>query len=84
VEFTLRSLSASARGDVILNLNALEGNARVEGQSAEVLIVKAGKGKEKLELDSAFQLNMNVRYEAPKQGAETTEETATESTPAQN
>ena len=73
VEFVLRSLSASAQGDVILDLNALEGNARVEGQSAEVLTVKTGKGNEKLKLNSAFQLNMDVRQEA-----------ATESTPAQN
>jgi len=84
VEFALRSLSASAQGDVILNLNALEGNARVEGESAEVLTVKTSKGNEKLKLDSAFQLNMDVKYEASKQKAETTEETATESTPAQN
>jgi hypothetical protein len=73
VEFVLRSLSGSAQGDVTLDLNALEGNARVEGQSAEVLTVKTGKGNEKLKLNSAFQLNMDV-----------TQEAATESTPAQN
>jgi hypothetical protein len=70
VEFALRSLSASAQGDVILDLNALEGNARVEGQSAEVLTVKTGKGKEKLKLDSAFQLKMDVTHEASTQKAE--------------
>jgi hypothetical protein len=84
VEFALRSLSASAQGDVILDLNALEGNARVEGQSAEVLTVKTGKGKEKLKLDSAFQLNMNVTHEVSTQKAEAAEEAATESIPAQN
>ncbi|MGB3049521.1 MAG: hypothetical protein WBB42_00895 [Polyangiales bacterium] len=66
VEFALKSLSTTARGEVDLNLNALEGSARVEGRSAEVLTVKTDESTEKIELDSAFQLNMDVSYEAPQ------------------
>lgn len=64
VEFALKSLSTTARGDVILNVKALEGTARVAGQSTEVLSVKTGDSSERIELDSAFQLKMDVRYEA--------------------
>lgn len=64
VEFALKSLSTTARGDVILNVKALEGSARVEGQSTEVLSVKTGESTERIELDSAFQLKMDVSYEA--------------------
>ena len=64
VEFALKSLSTTARGDVILNVKALEGSARVEGQSTEVLSVKTGESAERIELDSAFQLKMDVSYEA--------------------
>ena len=83
VEFALRSLSMSADGDVILNLNALEGSASVQGQSAEVLTVKTVQSKEKIKLNSAFQLDMNVRYEASKQKAQAIEEAATKTTPGQ-
>jgi hypothetical protein len=83
VEFALRSLSMSAEGDVILNLNALEGSASVQGQSAEVLTVKTVQSKEKIKLNSAFQLDMNVRYEASKQKAQAIEEAATKTTPGQ-
>jgi hypothetical protein len=65
-EFALKSLSTTARGRVILDLSSLEGNARVEGQSAEVLTVKTGEGTEKIELDSAFQLTSDVTYEVSK------------------
>jgi hypothetical protein len=77
VEFVLKSLSVSAQGDVTLNLNALEGSSLVEGESAEVLTVKAVGGTEKIKLDSAFQLKTEVTYEVPKQKAETIEEGAT-------
>jgi hypothetical protein len=83
VEFALRSLSMSADGDVILNLNALEGSASVQGQSAEVLTVKTVQSKEKIKLNSAFQLDMNVRYEASKQKAQAIEEAATKTTAGQ-
>lgn len=64
IEFELQSLSTTATGQVMLNFNALEGSARVEGQSAEVLTVTTDEGTEEIELDSAFQLKMDVSYEA--------------------
>jgi hypothetical protein len=81
VEFTLKSLSVSARGDVTLNLNALEGSSLVEGESAEVLAVKALGNKERIKLDSAFQLKTEVTYEVFERKAEATEEGATKTTP---
>jgi hypothetical protein len=81
VEFVLKSLSVSARGDVTLNLNALEGSSLVEGESAEVLTVKAAGSTEKIKLDSAFQLKTEVTYEIFERNAEGIEEAATKTSP---
>jgi hypothetical protein len=64
MELALKSLSTTARGEIDLRLSALEGNARLKGQSQESLTVTKGGHKENVELDSAFELNMNVSYEA--------------------
>ena len=77
VEFALQSLSMSAQGQVILNLNALEGSARAQGQSSEVVTVKTVENTEKIELTSAFQLKMSVNYEPSKKKAAEMEEEAT-------
>jgi hypothetical protein len=77
VEFALDSLTMSAQGDVILNLNALEGSARAQGQSSEALTVKTVEGAEEIEVTSAFQLKMTVSYEASKKKATEVEDTAT-------
>ena len=81
VEYALQSLSMSAEGDVILNLNALEGRSHIAGQSAEVLTVKTVESTEEIELNSAFQLSMEVRYEASKEKAAAIEEATTKTTP---
>jgi len=83
VEYALQSLSMSAEGDVILNLNALEGRSRIAGQSAEVLTVKTVESTEEIERNSAFQLSMEVRYEASKEKAEAIEEATKKITPGQ-
>ena len=83
VEYALQSLSMSAEGNVILNLNALEGRSRIAGQSAEVLTVKTVESTEEIERNSAFQLSMEVRYEASKQKAEAIEEATKKITPGQ-
>jgi hypothetical protein len=83
VEYVLQSLSMSAEGDVILNLNALEGRSRIAGQSAEVLTVKTVESTEEIERNSAFQLSMEVRYEASKEKAEAIEEATKKITPGQ-
>jgi hypothetical protein len=64
VELALKSLSTTARGEVNLKLSALEGSARLKGESVESLIVTTGGSTENIELDSAFELDMEVSYEA--------------------
>ena len=83
VEYALQSLSMSAEGNVILNLNALEGRSRIAGQSAEVLTVKTVESTEEIERNSAFQLSMEVRYEASKKKAEAIEDATKKITPGQ-
>ena len=74
VEFALKSLSMSAQGDVILNLNALEGSAKTQGQSGEVLTLKTVEGTEEIEINTAFQFRTTVRYDVSKAKAEAVEE----------
>jgi len=82
VEFALKSLSMSAQGDVLLDLNALEGTAQIEGQASEILAVKSADGTERIKLDSAFQLKTEVRYEVSERKAEAIN-AATKTTPVQ-
>lgn len=77
VEFALKSLSMSAQGDVVLNLNALEGSARIEGQASEILVVKTVDGTERIKLDSAFQLKTEVTYDVAGQKADAGKDAAT-------
>ena len=63
MEIALKSLSTTARGEVSLRLNALEGNARLKGQSQESLTVMKGDETENIELDGAFELSMDVSYD---------------------
>jgi hypothetical protein len=83
VEFALQSLSMSAEGDVVLNLNALEGRSRIAGQSAEILTVKTVESTEQIERNTAFQLSMAVRYEASTKKAAAIEEATTKTIPGQ-
>ena len=76
VELALQSLSMSAQGEVVLNLNALEGSARAMGQSAEVMTVKTVEGTEEIELNSATTLDMTVRFEISKKKAAELEDAA--------
>ena len=63
VELTLEALSMNATGEVILNLKALEANASASGEAASLLSVKTVEGSEKVEIDSAFDVEMTVTYE---------------------
>ena len=63
VELTLEALSMNATGQVVLNLNALEANAVASGEAANLMTVKTVDGSEKLEIDSAFEVEMAVTYE---------------------
>ncbi|UCH30073.1 MAG: hypothetical protein JSV06_03340 [Myxococcales bacterium] len=70
VELTLEALTMNATGQVVLNLKALEANARASGEAADLLNVKTVDGSENIEIDSAFEVKMTVTYEI----AETIEE----------
>jgi hypothetical protein len=76
VEYSLNSLSMSAQGTVILNLNALEGSAQATGQSAEVMAITTVEGTQEIENNAAFQLKTSVRHEASKKRAAEMEEAA--------
>jgi hypothetical protein len=56
----LDSLSVSARGDLVVHFDMLEASGRVEGRATEVLSVKGPDGKESIELDSAFRVDIAV------------------------
>jgi hypothetical protein len=62
VELTLESLTMNANGKVILDLKALEANARASGEAADLLKVKTPEGTEEVEIDSAFDVQMSVTY----------------------
>jgi hypothetical protein len=64
MELALNSLSTTARGEVDLRLSALEGNARLKGESQESLTVTKDDQTQSIELDSAFELRMDVSYGA--------------------
>jgi len=66
MELALNSLSTTARGDVDIRLDALEGNARLRGESQESLTVTRGDHTEDIDLDSAFEVRMNVSYDVPQ------------------
>lgn len=76
VEYALESLSMSAQGTVVLNLNAIEGSAKAMGQSTEVMTVKTVEGTEKIEINTAMQFETTVRHEASKKKAQAVEEDA--------
>ena len=64
-EHTLQSLSVSARGSITVSLDALEGSARVEGRSTEVLTVTTSGATERIELDAAFLVELDPTEDAP-------------------
>ena len=76
VEYALESLSMSAQGTLVLNLNAIEGSAKAMGQSTEVMTVKTVEGTEKIEINTAMQFETTVRQEASKKKAQAVEEEA--------
>lgn len=63
VELSLESLTMNATGNVILDLRALEANARASGEAADLLQVKTVDGSEQVEIDSTFDVQMTVTYE---------------------
>ena len=62
VDLTLEELTMNATGEVVMNLKALESNARASGQAADLMSVKTANGDEKIQIDSAFDVQMTVTY----------------------
>lgn len=60
VSFELESLTVSARGDLVVRPDVLEASGRVEGRATEVLSVTRGGAVEKVEVDSSFQIDIEV------------------------
>jgi len=73
VELSVESFKASATGEVIANLNALETNSAASGESTGVLNVKTVDGTEKVEIDRAFQVRMTVTYDLAETEAKAVE-----------
>lgn len=61
VHFKLESLSVSARGDLVVKLDTLEASGRVKGRATEILSVTRAGVTEEVELDSAFQIDIEVQ-----------------------
>lgn len=70
IELSLESLTMNANGRVVLDLKALEANARASGEAADLLKVKTVEGAEEVEIDSTFDVQMMVTYEIDETIAE--------------
>ncbi|MGB8331167.1 MAG: hypothetical protein WCE62_13675 [Polyangiales bacterium] len=54
----VEEMVANARGEIILNLNALESDAAAEGQARHRLTVTDADGTQKVEINRAFEIRM--------------------------
>ena len=58
IEIAVESMSAKARGQIILDLDALESDAAASGSSIDKLTVTTAQGTEVVEVDEAFDLEI--------------------------
>jgi hypothetical protein len=58
VSIAVEQMVANARGEIILNLNALESDAAAAGEATDKLIVTGAEGVEKIEVNEAFEIRM--------------------------
>ena len=61
MKLQLESLSVNAQGDLVVDFDALESSGRIEGRATEVLSVERDGRKERIELDSVFQIDITVQ-----------------------
>jgi hypothetical protein len=54
----VEQMTANARGEIILNLNALESDASAEGEAKDKLIVTDDEVSKKIEVNEAFEIRM--------------------------
>jgi hypothetical protein len=58
VSIAVEQMVANARGEIILNLNALESDAAARGEATDKLTVTGAEGVEKIEVNEAFEIRM--------------------------
>jgi len=58
LSIAVEQMVANARGEIILNLNALESDAAATGEATDKLIVTGAEGVEKIEVNEAFEIRM--------------------------
>ena len=58
VSIAVEQMVANARGEIILNLNALESDAAADGEATDKLTVTDSEGSQKVEIDDAFEIRM--------------------------
>jgi hypothetical protein len=58
VSIAVEQMVANARGEIILNLNALESDAAAAGEATDKLTVTGPEGVEKVEVNEAFEIRM--------------------------
>ncbi len=58
ISIAVEQMSAHARGEIILNLNALESDAAAAGESTDKLVVTQGGETKKVEVNEAFEVRM--------------------------
>lgn len=70
IEIAVESMSASATGQIILNLDALESDASANGTSTDHIAVKTVSGTENIEIDEAFDIQIaNTTHLMPNEPA---------------
>ncbi|MGB5809952.1 MAG: hypothetical protein WBG86_05440 [Polyangiales bacterium] len=58
VSLAVENMSAKARGEIVLNLNALESDAAAAGESNSVLMASSEGATQKVEVSEAFEVRM--------------------------
>jgi len=58
ISIGVEEMVANARGEIILNLNALESDAAGSGEALNKLTVTTAEGTEKIEISEAFEIRM--------------------------
>lgn len=58
LSIAVEQMVANARGEIILNLNALESDAAATGEATDKLTVTGAEGVEKIEVNEAFEIRM--------------------------
>lgn len=58
IEITIESMSSKAKGQIILNLDALESDASANGTSRDDIAVKTADGVEDIEVDEVFDVQI--------------------------